>query len=122
MSRGRCAALMGMLLVLCIGRAAPQVSYSEEANDDPRGNVHLGAPIVIPLNPTAKAVHLGFGLNVGGGYNFTRQHAAVGEFLWNDLFPTNEALAKLRLALNDPKLDASVHLTALTGNYRFELR
>jgi hypothetical protein len=95
---------------------------SEEGDDNPRGNVHIGAPIVIPLNPTAKAVHLGFGFNVGGGYNFNRHHAAVSDFMWNDLFPTNEALANLRTTFADPSLKASVHLYALTGNYRYEVR
>jgi hypothetical protein len=97
-------------------------AYEEVPEDNPRGNVHLGAPIVIPLNPTAQAVHLGFGVVVGGGYNFTRRHGLVGEFMWNNLFPTNEALAKLRTALDSPKVDASADVTALTGNYRFELR
>jgi hypothetical protein len=96
--------------------------YEAEGNDNPQGNVHVGAPIVIPLNPTARAVHLGFGLNVGGGYNFNRQHGVVGEYLWNDLFPTNGALANIRQALNDPSINASAHVMALTGNYRYEWR
>jgi hypothetical protein len=105
--------------------AAAQVaspSYDEEGNDNPRANVNISAPIVIPLNPTAQAVHLGFGFTVGGGYNFNRRHGLIGEFMWNNMFPTNEALAKLRVALDNPKVDASADVMALTGNYRFELR
>lgn len=98
-----------------------QTAYAQDS-DNPRGNVHLGVPIVIPLNPTARAVHLGFGVTAGGGYNFTRRQGLVGEFLWNDLFPTNEALAKIRTALNDHTLDMSVGLMSLTGSYRYELR
>jgi hypothetical protein len=94
----------------------------EEGNDNPRANVHLSTPIVIPLNPTAQAVSLGFGLGIGGGYNFTRKHALVGDFLWNNLFPTNQVLVKLRQTLSDPSVDASVGLYGLTGNYRYELR
>src|SRR3974390_407601 len=125
MKRSLC--IVSAMAVLVIGscRAGAQAMPSAigpEGDDDPRGNVHLGAPIAIPLNPTARAGHLGFGLNVGGGYNFNRKHAAVGEFLWNSLFPTNEALAKLRTALGDPSLNARVGVYALTGNYRFELR
>lgn len=120
-----CVASFLMALTIPFSRANAQTVPSlitEEGNDTPRGNVHIGMPIAIPLNPTAQAVHLGFGLNFGGGYNITRRHAAVSEFLWNDLFPTNEALAKLRVGLNDPTLNASVHLVALTANYRYELR
>lgn len=110
-------------LATCVGWAqtAP-ITYDPENRDNPRGNVHLGVPMAIPLNPTARAVHLGFGATLGGGYNFTRHHGVVGDFLWNDLFPTSEALAKIRTALNDPKLDASVRITELTANYRYELR
>jgi hypothetical protein len=98
------------------------VGYEQEGDDDPRANVNVGAPLVLPLNPTARAVNLGFGFIVGSGYNFTRRHGLVGEFLWNNLFPTNEAIAKVRKALNNPKLDASARVMSLTGNYRFELR
>ena len=111
---------IAVLAMACCGAMA-QATYEEE-NDNPRGNVHLGTPIVIPLNPTAQAVHLGFGFTVGGGYNFTRRHAVIGELMWNNLFPTNEALAKLRTALDNPSVDAGANVTALTGNYRYELR
>lgn len=104
------------------GAQVPPAGHERGSEDNPLGNVHLGAPIVIPLNPTARAVHLGFGLNVGGGYNFSRKHALVGEFLWNDLFPTNEAMAKIRTALNDPSVHMGVGLINLTANYRYELR
>jgi hypothetical protein len=115
---------MAVLAIACCGANAQVASpsYQDEGDDNPRGNVHLGAPIVIPLNPTAQAVHLGFGVVVGGGYNFTRHHAAIGEFMWNNLFPTNEALAKLRTAFDNPNVDANVDVMALTGNYRYELR
>jgi len=114
---------IAVLAMACCGAMAQVASPAyEEENDNPRGNVHLGTPIVIPLNPTAQAVHLGFGFTVGGGYNFTRHHAVIGELTWNNLFPTNEALAKLRTALDNPSVDAGANVTALTGNYRYELR
>jgi Outer membrane protein beta-barrel domain len=97
-------------------------SYDDEGNDNPRGNVHLGMPIAIPLNPTAQAVHLGFGLTVGGGYNFNRRNAVITEFVYNDLFPTNEALAQLRTALGDTTVNASASFMTFGEDYRFELR
>ncbi len=125
MVRGIGVALAVVVLAMTCRYASSQAkpsAFEQYPEDNPRGNVHLGAPIVIPLNPTARAVHLGFGVNVGGGYNFTRKHGLVGEFLWNDLFPTNEALAKIRTALNDRTIDMSVGLTNITANYRYELR
>src|SRR5215469_8408034 len=105
-------------VVTCRANAQASPTFSErDTEDNPVGNVHLGTPIVIPVGDTAKAVLLGFGLNVGGGYNFTRNHGLVGEFLWNDLLPTNEAQAKIRTALNDPSLNMNVGLVNLTGNY-----
>jgi hypothetical protein len=114
-------ALLSVVTYSANAQAAPTFS-ERDTEDNPIGNVHLGTPIVIPVGDTAKAVHLGFGLNVGGGYNFTREHGLVGEFLWNNLLPTNEAQAKVRTALNDPTLNLSVRLFNLTGNYRYELR
>ena len=117
------AAIVAFGIACCHAFSQTQpAAFADDPADNPPGNVHLGAPIVIPLNPTARAVYLGFGLNVGGGYNFTRRNALVGEFLWNNLFPTNEALAKVRNALDDHTVDMGVGLVALTGNYRYELR
>jgi hypothetical protein len=125
MRRGSCivAAALAAIVSCCsaFAQSAPPMAI-EEGNDNPRANVHLSTPIVIPLNPTAQAVHLGFGLGIGGGYNFTRHHAAVGDFMWNNLFPTNQVLLKLRQTLNEPSLDASAALYGLTGNYKYELR
>jgi hypothetical protein len=117
------AAIVILAMGPCVGtgQMASPAAY-EGGDDNPRANVNVGGPLVLPLNPTARAVNLGFGVIVGSGYNFSRRHGLVGEFLWNNLFPTNEALAKIRTALNNPKLNASVHVTSLTGNYRFELR
>jgi len=125
MTLSRC--LTSGLTILLVGScaAAAQITpgaYGDEGNDNPRGNVHLGMPIAIPLNPTARAVHLGFGVVVGGGYNFNRHHAAITEYMWNDLFPTNEALAKLRTGLDDPTVNASAGIMTFGEDYRFELR
>jgi hypothetical protein len=127
MFRGRYLASALALIVGACSVAIAQVSpptaqLVDEANDNPRGNVHLGFPIAIPLNPTARAVHLGFGVVVGGGYNFNRRNAAITEFMWNDLFPTNEALAKVRTALDDPTVNASSGIMTFGEDYRFELR
>jgi Outer membrane protein beta-barrel domain len=94
----------------------------DEGDDNPRGNTNLGMPISAPLNPTAKFVHLGLGMTVGAGYNFTRRHGVVGEFMWNNLFPTNNLLGPIRVALQNPNINAGGNLLAFTGNYRFELR
>jgi len=113
------------VLVLACGSTLAQSSPDlpgDEPNDDPRGNVNIGTPIVVPLDPMSNAVHLGFGMTVGGGYNFTRRHGAIGEFMWNRMIPSNEAMAKVRTALKDPTLNASASVIAMTGNYRFELR
>jgi len=125
MKPGNCvASVVAILAIASWGAVAQSMPSAAERDteDNPIGNVHVGFPIAIPLNPTARAVHLGFGFNVGGGYNFNRQHGLVGDFLWTNLLPTNEALAQLRTALGDPSLHADVRVTALTGNYRYELR
>jgi hypothetical protein len=94
----------------------------DEPTDDPRANVNLGMPISAPLNPTAQVMHLGLGTTIGSGYNFTRRHAVIGEFMWNNLYPTNGALGPLRLVTHNADLSAGGNLFAFTANYRFELR
>lgn len=111
-----------LITVVILGSSAHLTYAQEEGDDDPRANVNLGMNISAPLNPTARFVNIGWGLTVGSGYNFTRRHAVVGELMWNKLFPTNYALTPIRLALQDPNINASSNQVALTGNYRFELR
>jgi hypothetical protein len=106
------------LLVIAYGNAYAQ----EEGDDDPRANTNLGMTLAAPLNPTARLVNLGWGITTGAGYNFTRRHAFVGEFMWNHLYASDGALASFRAALQNPSLSGSGNLFALTGNYRFELR
>jgi hypothetical protein len=98
------------------------VYAQDEGDDDPKGNVNLGMPISAPVNPTARYVSLGIGSTIGAGYNFTRRHAVVGEFMWNHLALTNGALAPIRTAFQNPGIGGSGNLLAFTGNYRFELR
>jgi len=98
------------------------VFSQEEGDDNPRGNTNLGFPISAHLNPMAPITNFGMGLTAGAGYNFTRKHAAVGEFMWSHLFLSSTALNPIRLALQDPSVDGSGNLYALTANYRFELR
>lgn len=110
-------AVVGLLLMACC------TVYSQVDNeDDPRGNVNLGMPLSVPLNPMGQFTNFGWGATLGGGYNFTRKHAAVGEFMWNHLYVPSGALAPLRAALQNSDVNGSGELYAFTGNYRFELR
>ena len=112
---------IGIVAVACCNIHA-QIAFGDEGDDNPRGNTNLAMPLSAPLNPTAQLVHLGWGVTLGAGYNFTRRHALVGEFMWNYLYPTGGALNEIRAALQNPNLHANGNLYALTGNYRFELR
>jgi len=109
-------AVVGLLLMACCA------VYSQEGDDDPRGNTNLGVPLSVPLNPMGQVTNFGLGITAGGGYNFTRKHAVVGEFMWNHLWVPSGALAPIRAALQNPDINGSGDLYAFTGNYRFELR
>ena len=111
-----------LVVVTIVVVACYQVHAQDEGDDDAKGNTNLGLPISAPLNPTAQFAHFGIGITLGAGYNFTRRHAVVGEFMWNNLSPTDKLLAPIRLVSQNPTLSASGNLFATTGNYRFELR
>jgi hypothetical protein len=105
-------------LVLCGSSLCAQ----DEGDDNPRANTNLGFTITAPLNPTGQFANLGLGTNIGAGYNFTRRHAVVGEFMWNSLFIDGSALNHIRQATGNPGINSSSNVLAFTGNYRFELR
>jgi hypothetical protein len=114
MNRAR-SVLIGMSLVaVACGTLHAQGDYE-------RLNSHLGVAISVPLNPTARYVHTGWGLLGGAGYNFSRHHSAIGEFMWNRLYAADGALQPLRTATQSD-IDGQSNLYVLTGNYRFESR
>ena len=109
-------------LLLLVFAAYNNLYGQDEPTDDPRVNTNLGITLSAPINPAARFVDLGLGLHVGTGYNFTRRHAAIGECMWNHLYPNSEALNQIRSAVQNSGINAGGNLFALTGNYRFELR
>ena len=96
--------------------------WKDTGNDNPRGTTSLGMPLNAPLSPIAQHVSWGLGLSVGAGYNFTRRHALVGDFLWNWLYPTNQTVRPIQIALHTNKVSGHGNLFAFTGGYKLELR
>ncbi len=95
----------------------------DDGDDDPRANVNLGTSAAISVGPTARLSTIGWGTAYGAGYNFTRRHAVVGEFMWDKLYSEDHpALDPLRDALGTHAIDGSTNVFSITGNYRYELR
>jgi hypothetical protein len=57
----------------------------------------------------------------GAGYNFSRFHSLIGEFMWSGLPAKAEALRPIQIAANARDVSGSSYLLALTANYRFKL-
>lgn len=112
------------IVILACLLAAPSGLHaqSESGNDNPSLTTSLGMPIGIPLNPTARFASAGVGVDAGIGCNFDRHNAVIGEFMWNSLFPTNDALQPIRAALQSPSISGHGNLFAMTANYRLEMR
>jgi hypothetical protein len=85
-------------------------------------NSNLGVSMSVPQNPTSQFATIGYGFTAGVGYNFTRRHSLIGEFMWNRLNATDAAIAPLRAAAPASDLDGHGDLFAVTANYRFEIR
>jgi hypothetical protein len=95
----RFLACLSLLLITCNARA-----QSEHENDDPIVTTSLGIPLIVALNPTARFVSGGWGVNTGVGYNRDHRNALIGEFMGNTLNPTNEVLQPIRVALQSPNI------------------
>ncbi len=76
----------------------------------------------MPLNPTGKVATTGWGTVAGVGYNFSKRHAFIGEFMWTRIFPVNGSLQPLQAFSPTGSLTGSTDIYSVTGNYRFELR
>ena len=94
----------------------------EDGNDDPIVASNFGTTTSLPLHPISRYTSTGLGVDVGVGYNFDRRHALIGEFMYNWLYPTETAIAPLRVAVQSPQINGNGNLFATTANYKFELR
>jgi hypothetical protein len=114
-----------LLLSICLV-ALPSVTLAQDVefsgNDDPSVTTNLGIPLSAPLAPMGDHVGFAWGVDAGVGYNFDRRNALIGEFMWNALYPTNETLQPIRIALSTSNVSGHGNLFAFTGNYRLELR
>jgi hypothetical protein len=115
-------ATKAIIFLIALVLSGTSVRAQDEGDDNPKANTNLGFTITAPLHPTGQFVDLGLGTNIGAGYNFTRRHAVVGEFMWNHLFVGSSALNQIRQAADNPEINSSTNVFAFTGNYRFELR
>jgi len=107
-----------LTLLVSITALAPVLVWAQEdeANDNRKSNGQLGLPISVPLAPMGQFAMAGTGVTYGAGYNFTRRHAVIGEFMWDWLHPNVSGLPGVSSA------DGHSNLYTLTANYRFELR
>ena len=86
-----------------------------------RVNSHFGAIGSFPLHPIGTYTGIGWGLLGGAGYNFSRRHSAIGEFMWTRLAVTDAALRQLQQATGQ-NVSGHSNLYVMTGNYRYEWR
>jgi Outer membrane protein beta-barrel domain len=105
-------AVISLLVVAC------GVLHAQD--DFEKINAHVGALVSIPLSPTSKYVHTGWGLIGGAGYNFSSHHSVVAEFMWNRLYATDSGIQPLRTT-SQTRVDGQSNLYALTGNYEYQI-
>jgi hypothetical protein len=91
-------------------------------NDNPSLTTSMGIPFSAPKNPMGQYASFGWGIGFDAGYNFDRHHALIGGFLWNWVYPSDDALRPIRIALQSPNISGHSNVFAYTGNYRLEFR
>jgi Outer membrane protein beta-barrel domain len=87
---------------------------------DSKLNTNLGMGVGPSLNPTAAIVGAGLNVVVGAGYNFTKHHSVVGQFMWNALPVHKDALGPIFIVAQRNDISGSSNLFAFTGNYRYQ--
>ena len=96
----------------------PLQAQDHQSEPPSRLNSNVAFTLTAPLDPTVRYTTALGGLTYGVGYNFTRRHSVLAEFMWNGLSPTSEALAPIRAATQNNDLHGHGNLVALTANYR----
>jgi hypothetical protein len=89
---------------------------------DSKINTNLGMGMTVPLNPIGQLVGSSVNVVVGAGYNFTKHHSLVGQFMWAGIPANKNALRPIYLIANTQDISGSSNLFAGTANYRFRLQ
>ncbi len=103
---------------LMIGAACAQILCAQ-SSEYSKLNTNLGVGMTVPLNPVAQFVGSSVDVVVGAGYNMTRHHSFVGQFMWAGIPVHKEALGPIFLIANRNDISSSSNLWAVTGNYRY---
>ncbi|HET7873272.1 MAG TPA: hypothetical protein VFL42_12215 [Terriglobales bacterium] len=114
--------LLGITLVFLAAHPLHAQMEGPACGDECRINSNLAGVVNTPLHPTSQVANVGGGIVGGVGYNFSKRHAFVGEFMWNRIDPDVNVRQVFRTALQAADLKAYTDFFVLTGNYRFELR
>jgi hypothetical protein len=97
-------------------------AQEQEENDNPNITSSVAVVGSAPLGPISQFASAGLGLDFTGGYNFTRRHALISEFMWNWLYASGSALQPVRDVLQSNKVGGHGNLITLTLEYKYELR
>jgi hypothetical protein len=99
----------------------PSVALAQDVefsgNDNPSVTTSLGIPLSAPFGSDWRPRRFCVGVGAGVGYNLDRRNALIGEFMWNALYPRNETLEPIRIALATSNVGGHGNLFAFTGNY-----
>jgi hypothetical protein len=109
-----------VILISLLPIAHLQSLFAQETVDS-KLNTNLGVGATVPLNPTGQFVGSSVNVVVGLGYNATKHHSFVGQFMWAGLPPNNNVLRPIRLVAGSRDIGGSSNLYAATGNYRYQL-
>ena len=112
----------GLIVVISALATLGVAAGQDKSDDNARFNSNLGFNISAPLSPMGRFAGAGAGMTYGAGYNFSRRHSVMGEFMWDWLNPGSSTLTPIQIALRANNISAHSNLYALTANYRFELR
>jgi hypothetical protein len=108
-----------LVSTILIATAHQQSLLAQEAKDS-KINTNLGMGLTVPLNPTGQFVGSSANAVVGVGYNMTRHHSLVGQFMWAGLPPNRNVLLPIRIVAGANNISGSSNLFTLTGNYRYQ--
>jgi hypothetical protein len=75
--------------------------------------------MTLPAGPTNRLAGASMNAVIGAGYNFTKHHSFVGQFMWAGLPPDKQALEPIWIVAGRNDISGSSNMFAVTANYRY---
>jgi hypothetical protein len=104
------------IAIALVGLTCAVPALAQHQDEDGKLNFSMGGGLTVPMNPIARFAGVGGSFLASGGINLDQHNSILGQFMWNGLPPSVQALEQLS------GISKNVNLYSMTADYKYRTR